>query len=102
MAEGVGGLAGWLTRADTKEYGSSIRKPPLSPPGLVFPIVWVILFLLMGIGAARIYRSPDYPARRQSLVLFLVQLGFNFFGVSYSFPFGALGWRLGGCWHCGG
>lgn len=98
LAEGVGGLAGWLTRSDTKEYGSSIEKPPLSPPGMVFPIVWGILFLLMGIGAARIYRSPHSPARRQSLVLFLVQLGFNFFWSILFFSlrrFGlAFGWLL--------
>ena len=33
-------------------------QPPLSPPAIVFPIVWGILFALMGIGAARIYLSP--------------------------------------------
>ena len=28
---------------------SIINKPPLSPPGIIFPIVWSILYLLMGI-----------------------------------------------------
>lgn len=53
-------------------------QPPLSPPAIVFPIVWGILFALMGIGAARIYLSPPSAARSRSLLLFLVQLAFNF------------------------
>ena len=91
LTEGVGGLAGWLTREDTKEYGRSITKPPLSPPGAVFPVVWGILFLLMGIGAARIYRAPASQARSRSLILFLVQLGFNFFWSILFFRFRRFG-----------
>ena len=98
LAEGVGGLAGWLTREDTKEYGRTITKPPLSPPGAVFPFVWGGLFLLMGIGAARIYRAPASQARTRSLILFLVQLGFNFFWSILFFRFRrfglAFGWLL--------
>ena len=53
LAEAVGGLAGWLTREDVKIYTESIVQPPLSPPALVFPVVWTILYALMGISAAR-------------------------------------------------
>ena len=58
LAEAVGGLSGWLTREGTKIYQSTVAQPPLSPPPLVFPIVWGILFALMGIGAAKIYLAP--------------------------------------------
>ena len=51
----------------------------MSPPSIVFPIVWGILFALMGIGAARIYLAPASNARSRSLLLFLIQLAFNFF-----------------------
>ena len=78
LAEGVGALSGWLTREDTKQYGKTIASPPLSPPALVFPVVWGILFFLMGVGAARIYRAPPSAMRTRSLLLFLVQLAFNF------------------------
>ena len=74
LAEAVGGLSGWLTREGTKIYQATVAQPPLSPPPLVFPIVWGILFALMGIGAARIYLSPVSAARTRSLLLFLVQL----------------------------
>ena len=60
-------------------YRTAIIKPPLSPPGIVFPIVWSILFALMGVGAARIYLSPASNARSRALGIFLLQLAFNFF-----------------------
>ena len=78
MAEGVGFLAGWLTREGTEIYKSVIQKPPLSPPSIVFPIVWAILFALMGIGAARVYLSPKTPERSMGLNIFIVQLVVNF------------------------
>lgn len=77
--EAVGALSGWLTRDGARLYNETIRQPPLSPPAIAFPIVWGILFLLMGIGAARIYLAPASQARSRSLLLFAVQLGFNFF-----------------------
>lgn len=79
LAEAVGGLSGWLTRGGMELYKAEIEKPPLSPPGIVFPIVWTILFAMMGAGAARVFMAPDSPARKRGLRLFLIQLGFNFF-----------------------
>ena len=79
FTEAVGGLSGWLTREGTELYRTAIIKPPLSPPGIVFPIVWSILFALMGVGAARIYLSPASNARSRALGIFLLQLAFNFF-----------------------
>lgn len=79
FTEAVGGLSGWLTRDNTDLYRMTITKPPFSPPGIVFPIVWGILFALMGVGAARIYLSPASAARSRGLLLFLVQLAVNFF-----------------------
>ena len=79
LAEAAGGLSGWLTREGTKAYSQAIVQPPLSPPGWVFPVVWTILFALMGIGAARIYLAPPSKARSRGLNLFISQLVVNFF-----------------------
>lgn len=75
----MGALSGWLTRAATAAYSTSVLKPPLSPPGWVFPVVWTILFALMGIGAARIYLSAPSADRSLGLNLFIAQLAVNFF-----------------------
>ena len=78
LAEGAGFLSGWLTREGTQLYNQSMVKPPFSPPAIVFPVVWAILFGLMGIGAARVYQTPASDARSRALKLFFLQLAFNF------------------------
>lgn len=94
LAEAVGGLSGWLTRDGAKAYSQSIIQPPLSPPAMVFPIVWGILFALMGIGAARIYLTPPSRERTNSLRIFLLQLAFNFFWSILFFNLQAFGAAL--------
>jgi len=94
FTEAVGFLSGWLTRQGSELYSQAIVKPPLSPPAIVFPIVWGILFLLMGIGAARIYLAEPSPARTRSLRIFLLQLAFNFFWSILFFNFQAFGFAL--------
>ena len=79
FAETVGGFSRWLTRESTAIYQTVVRQPPFSPPAIVFPIVWSILFAFMGLGAARIYLAPNSQTRSRSLGLFLVQVTFNFF-----------------------
>ncbi len=94
LSEAVGALSGWLTREGAELYGVAIVKPPLSPPSIVFPIVWTILFALMGVGAARVYLAPDSRARSQGLILFLGQLVVNFFWSIIFFNFQAFGFAF--------
>ena len=79
IAEAVGGLSAWLTREGTKVFSETVAQPPLSPPMLLFPIVWGILYLLMGISAARIYLEPSSLSRSRGLNLYVAQLIVNFF-----------------------
>ena len=58
IAEAVGALSGWLTK-DGMDAVMDLPKSSLTPPPWVFPVVWGILFALMGIGAARIWLTPD-------------------------------------------
>jgi len=55
-----------------------LNQPPLSPPGWVFPVVWAILYTLMGISTARIYLSES-SLKSDALRLYAVQLIVNFF-----------------------
>ena len=66
----------------------------MSPPAIVFPVVWSILYALMGIGAARIYQSPASGARSRSLQIFLLQLAFNFFWSIIFFNFQNFGFAF--------
>ena len=73
----VGGLAALLS-GGMSDYGA-MNKPPLSPPGWVFPVVWSILYLLMGYASYRIWTS-DAPGtdKRGALLLYGAQLLANF------------------------
>lgn len=79
LAEGIGALSGWLTREGTEIFNQTVIQPPLSPPEIVFPIVWGILYALMGISAARVSRTPPSGTRSRGLNLFVIQLVVNFF-----------------------
>ena len=79
LAEAVGALSGWLTREGTQLFSETVAKPPLTPPSLVFPIVWGILYALMGIGAARVSLTEPSEDRSRGLNLFVAQLIVNFF-----------------------
>ena len=92
--EAVGALSGWLTRDGTKLYTQTIVQPPLSPPSIVFPIVWMILFVLMGVGAARIYLSRSSKERSTGLLLYGLQLAFNFVWSFLFFQFRLFGFAL--------
>lgn len=94
LSETVGALSGWLTREGTEIYAQTIVKPPLSPPGWVFPLVWAVLYALMGIGAARIYQSPPSRSRSLGLNLFIAQLVVNFFWSPIFFNLQAFGFAF--------
>ncbi len=73
----VGSLSALLTGENMMIY-QTVEKPALAPPAVLFPIVWSVLYLLMGIGAAMVYNAQgDY--RTIGLVLFGAQLAVNFF-----------------------
>lgn len=57
---------------------TTLNKPPLSPPGFVFPITWTILYILMGISSYIVYSSSS-PNKSKALLLYVIQLVFNFF-----------------------
>ena len=74
----VGGLAALLTGGGMNTF-ETLNQPPLSPPAILFPIVWTLLYTLMGISAARIWLTEPSELRSRSINLFIAQLVVNFF-----------------------
>lgn len=74
---GVGGLAALLSGG--MDTYTTLNQPPLSPPGWIFPIVWTVLYLLMGYASYRVAEA-DAPKedRRKALVFYGIQLFLNF------------------------
>ena len=68
----------------------TLNKPPLSPPGIIFPIVWTILFILMGISIYRVMMTNS-KNKNESRLIYFIQLIVNalwtpiFFGLKSYF-----------------
>lgn len=84
----VGGLSAWVTGKGMQAF-EAVAKPPLTPPMWVFPVVWSILFILMGIVSYLVVMQKGEDTK--ALTLYAVQLIFNFF---WSVWFFNLGWYL--------
>lgn len=75
----VGIASAALTKDSMDVYGE-LNTPPLAPPGAIFPIVWTVLFILMGISSAMIYvdkeKNPDVA--KKGLTYYAISLALNF------------------------
>ena len=90
----VGGLAAALTMGSMEQF-AALAQPPLSPPGWVFPVVWTILYLLMGWASFLIWKSgAPQAAKKRALGLYGVQLAVNFVWPLLFFRAGLYGFAL--------
>ena len=87
IALAVGGLSALVNAG--KMTNPELTQPPLSPPAWLFPVVWTVLFTLMGISAARVWRS-DCGSKSDALFIYGTQLAVNFLWTVFYFSFGAL------------
>lgn len=99
----VVGLVSSAITGDAQRAFGELNQPPLSPPAWLFPVAWTILYLLMGVASYLIYRvKPRTKAgkklRTAELVLFYVQLVFNFMWTILFFNlelrYFAFGWLI--------
>ena len=75
----IGGLASVLSNEMMKQY-HFFNKPPLSPPGWLFPIAWTILYITMGIASYYIVVSTAQKSEKlTAIALYIAQLALNFY-----------------------
>ena len=83
----VGITASLLTR-NSMEIFAFVNKPPLAPPSGLFPIVWTILYILMGISSYLIIVADvNKTAKEKALRLYTYQLLVNFLWPTFFFNF---------------
>lgn len=83
----IGGIVGILI-SKTIDY-NTLQKPFLSPPSILFPIMWTILYILMGISYGILKtRNLDKPKIK---FIYYAQL---FVNALWSIIFFNLKWRL--------
>ena len=83
----VGGLSALLSRDGMMAF-DIVQKPPLTPPAILFPIAWTILYVLMGIASYFVFTS-DSPLKESALRVYGIQLVFNFFWSIFFFNLSA-------------
>ncbi len=83
----IGGIVGLIT-SKSIDYNSLV-KPFLSPPSILFPIVWTVLYILMGVSYG-ILKNKDLNDSKVKFVYYL-QL---FVNALWSILFFTLKWRL--------
>ena len=85
----VGGAAALLTMGSMETFGQ-LNKPPLSPPAWLFPVVWTLLYTLMGIASYLVVTSHNArQAISNAIGLYAAQLAVNFFWSILFFNFSA-------------
>ena len=86
----VGGLSAFLTRNSMDIY-EKINQPFLAPPSWVFPVVWTVLYVLMGVSAAMIYddEKASVDDKKHALRLYGINLAVNFLWSIIFFNLGA-------------
>ena len=83
----VGGLAGILTQ-NSMETFKGLNQPPFSPPGWLFPVVWTILYFLMGVASYLVLESRQSSEMIQKAMNFyFYQLVVNFLWPIFFFRF---------------
>ena len=83
----IGGIASLIVNNGFDRY-SEVTKPALSPPPWVFPVVWTILYILMGVSTYLIYEK-DKNLNRNAFIIYAVQLVLNFIWPIFFFGFDA-------------
>ena len=73
-----------------RKWYLSLKKSPLTPPNIVFPIVWIILYIFLGIASVLVYQKfKDSPKDFfiNFLLVFEVQLIFNYLWSVFFFKY---------------
>lgn len=86
----VGALSALVSGGGFSAYYASLQRPPLSPPGWLFPVMWAILYAVMGV-SAYLVKESDAFTKRGALIVYGVQLFVNFLWSPVFFGLKSLG-----------
>ena len=94
----VGGLSALLTMGSMRDF-EALNKPPLSPPGWLFPVVWTALYVLMGVASYLVLETPSSSEeKKRAFKVYFLKLAFNFLWSIIFFTLGA--YEIAFAWLC--
>lgn len=94
IAEAVGGIGTIFTINSVRTWLPSLIQPSFMPPNWLFGPAWTILYILMGLAAAWIWKKRKNKKARTALWIYAAQLFFNFIWTPVFFGAHSLFWGL--------
>lgn len=84
----VGGLSSLLIKNQFSEY-QLLNQPALAPPAILFPIVWIILYILMGVATYLISTTPSNAGQQpeEGTYLCTKKQAYQYYGIQLFFNF---------------
>ncbi len=78
----VGGISAFISSNAMNTF-ETMKQPTLSPPAILFPIVWTILYIMMGVSSYLIWTETSsdeklISARKKGIIIYGIQLFMNF------------------------
>jgi len=91
---GLGTIAGIFTAQSVPEWYATLNRPSFNPPNWIFGPVWTTLYILMGISLFLIWKQDMSKERNLAILVFMLQLLFNFGWSFIFFYFNMIGFAL--------
>ena len=91
---GLGTIAGIFTAQSVPEWYATLNRPSFNPPNWIFGPVWTTLYILMGISLFLIWKQNMSKERNLAILVFMLQLLFNFGWSFIFFYFNMIGFAL--------
>ncbi|WP_158617407.1 TspO/MBR family protein [Legionella sp. km772] len=96
--QGLGFLLGFLTKNNLPLWYNGLVKSGLTPPSIVFSIVWSLLYIFLAVVGWRIWeRQKKHPNHESKITwyLYTVQMMVNWLWTPIFFQFHLIGLGLG-------
>lgn len=92
--QAVGYVLGRITRHDISSWYSTLHKSALTPPDIVFPIVWVLLYCMIAVSGYLLWQYRHQPKAKLALVFYALQVLLNWAWTPLFFYFHWIGASL--------
>ena len=90
----LGSLSGVMTEGGLQAWYQALNKSALTPPDIVFPIVWGVLYAMIGVVGWLIWSAPKENVASGVKALFVLQLLLNLLWTPLFFHFHFVGLAL--------
>lgn len=90
----IGSTIGYFTKPQINVWYDSLNLSPLTPPKYVFPVMWTILYAMIGTAGWCIWRSPSFAKLAWIKKLYSAQLGLNWTWTPLFFGYHLTGWAF--------